>query len=55
MLTIRILSYPQSNIVLLIFSLMNNESLHSVIRTYLKEVREYADNVVTILIGVDLE
>ncbi|KAK8886585.1 hypothetical protein M9Y10_042049 [Tritrichomonas musculus] len=52
---IRILSYPQSNIVLLVFSLINNDSFHSALRTYLKEIRDYADNVVTIMIGVDLD
>lgn len=43
---IRILSNPQSIIVLLGFPLINNDSFHSVRRTYLIEIREYADNFV---------
>ena len=52
---IRILSYPQSNIILMVFSLINKRSLNVLFNTYLKEANEYSPESVVVLVGVDKE
>lgn len=53
--TIRLLTYQNSDVVLLVFSLIKKETFHALLRKYLKEVKSFANGAAIILVGVDLE
>ncbi|KAK8872167.1 hypothetical protein M9Y10_007929 [Tritrichomonas musculus] len=52
---IRILTYSQADVVVLVFSLINKESFHGLFRTYLKEINNLCPNAALMLVGVDHE
>lgn len=52
---IRLLTYAQSDVVLLVFSLVKKDTFHALLRSYLKEVKSFASQAAVILVGVDLE
>lgn len=52
---IRLLTYRDADVVMLVFSLITKETFHTLLRNYLKEVKNFANKAAIILVGVDLE
>ena len=52
---LRPLSYPQTNVVLICFSLVNSDSYHNVYNKWYHEIKHHLPNVPIVLVGTKLD